>query len=69
MVYPRYTALIVPVSYNGADGAGLPFDEEPGQVENHEHNVVVQQGRVHLKHGKVRTVSRENVNLEMYTCR
>ena len=32
---------------DGADGAGLALEEEPGEVEHHEDGVVVQQRRVH----------------------
>jgi len=31
-------------SYKAADSARLPFDEEPEQVEDHEHHVVIKQG-------------------------
>ena len=33
----------------GADGAGLPLQEEAGQVEHDEHHMVVQQCWVHLR--------------------
>ena len=32
---------------DGADGAGLALEEEPGEVEHHEDGVVVEQRRVH----------------------
>jgi hypothetical protein len=33
--------------HDGADGARLALEEEAGQVEHHEHGVVVEEGGVH----------------------
>jgi hypothetical protein len=39
-------------AYQGADGAGLPLQEEAGEVEHKDHHMVVQQRGVHLHNVK-----------------